>query len=1049
MGNTVVDPTLLDGMKFRCIGPPRGGRVLAVAGHPTETATFYFGGCAGGIWKSEDAGTYWENISDGFLNSAAIGALAIAPSDPNVIYAGTGEATIRGDVSFGDGVYKSTDGGATWANIGLQATKHIAKIRVHPTDPDRLYVAAFGHGFGPNEERGVYRSTDGGGNWERVLHVSDKAGAVDLSLDAKNPRVLYAAIYECYRNFWSLNSGGPDSGLWKSTDGGDTWTELTANKGMPEGIKGKIGVAVSPADSQRVWAIIESDGSKAGIYRSDDGGATWKQASSNRDLIHRPWYYCHVFADPKDENLLYVLNLGMWKSTDGGENWTEITTPHGDNHDLWIDPANPRRMIEGNDGGACVSFNAGESWSTIYNQLTGQFYHVAVDNQYPYRVYGTQQDNSSISVPSATEKGAIPWGDCYAAGTGESGYIAVHPTDSDIVYVGAIGSSPGGGGALQRYDHRTKQVRLITVWPEANYGRGAIDLKYRFAWTYPIAFSPHDSRVLYTAGNHLFRSTDEGSSWEIISPDLTRGDPETLQPSGGPLTLDTSGAEVYGTIFAFVESMHEQGLFWAGSDDGLLHISRDSGATWKDVTPADLGERTLISIIEQSPHDSASVYVASTRYKLNEYRPILHRTTDYGQSWQSLAENFPTSEITRVIRQDPEESNLLFVGTETGIFVSFNAGVEWQRLACGLPIVPVYDMVVKGSDLIVGTHGRAFWILDDLTPLRLHARGGDARLLPPRTTVRQWQGWSVGAFRGPGKNYMLGLGTTVAFREEPDEHNVRIRTVLDGGENPPRGVIVYYRVDSANEQPLKLTFLDRHGNVVRTFTSRGADTSEDAVTLSTVPGLNRFVWDMYYENATMIDDVTTEKSITGPMAAPGRYSVLLTQGDINERQDFEIVVDPRVDVSQADLDAQFELWEKLSGRVSAAHQGVERLRGVREQVAHWAKRSKQGSDDNGLAAIADAIVEKLTTIEVELVQTGAVSARDRLRLPAGLNAKLITLMSVVASADARPPQQAYDVFDQLSTQLDEQLQLLDGVLGDDIAALNDQIKAADIAPIAI
>ncbi|MEZ4715916.1 MAG: glycosyl hydrolase [Caldilineaceae bacterium] len=805
MSSTLLDPSLLNAMKFRCIGPPRGGRVLAVAGHPNEPATFYFGACAGGVWKSDDAGQYWQNISDGFFTSAAIGALAIAPSDPNVIYAGTGEATLRLDVSYGDGVYKSTDGGKTWANVGLRDSKHIAKIRIHPQNPDLVYVAALGHGFGPNAERGVYRSRDGGATWEQVLFVSDKAGAVDISMDPTNPRILYASIYETYRHFWTLSSGGPDSGLWKSTDGGDTWTELTANKGLPTGLKGKIGVAVSPAQPARVWVIVEAEGAKAGLYRSDDDGRTWQLTSNNRDLIHRPWYYCHVFADPQDADTVYILNLKMWKSTDGGKSFTEITTPHGDNHDLWIDPQNPRRMIEGNDGGACVSFNGGASWSTIYNQCTAQFYHVAVDNRHPYHVYGTQQDNSSIAVPSASEKGGIPWADCYAAGTGESGYIAVRPDDPNIVYVGAIGSSPGGGNALQRYDHRTKQVRLITVYPEVYLGRDPSDLKYRFAWTYPIVISPHDPDTLYVTGNHVFKSTNEGDSWEVISPDLSRQDPAKLKASGGDITLDTSGAEMYGTVFAFAESPHTAGVFWAGTDDGLLHISRDGGATWTDITPPELPEWALISMIEPSTHAPGTAYVAATRYKLDDYQPYLFKTTDFGQSWTSLNTTFPQDEITRAVREDPTVAGLLYVGTETGLFFSLDDGRAWQRFAGNLPVAPIYDLVVKDAALVIGTHGRSFWVLDDVTPLRRLAADGvpaGAYLFAPAQTVRLWEGWSVSAFRGPGKNYMLGLGNTVTFSEEKDEHGEVQRRVWDGGVNPPNGVIVYYTLPAEPDGPV-------------------------------------------------------------------------------------------------------------------------------------------------------------------------------------------------------------------------------------------------------
>jgi photosystem II stability/assembly factor-like uncharacterized protein len=512
-----TDPRLLNAVQWRCIGPPRGGRVVAVAGDPVNPAVFYFGACAGGVWKTDDAGTYWHSISDGYFKTAAVGAIAVSASDPNVIYAGMGESCVRLDVSYGDGVYRSTDGGKIWTQLGLADTRHIARIRIHPHNTDLVYVAALGHLFGPNTQRGVFRSADGGQTWTPVLCKSADAGAADLSLDPNNPRLLYGAIWQVRRNFWSLTSGGPDSGLYRSTDGGDTWTEITNNPGLPKGLKGRMGVAVSPARAGRVWVTVEAE--DCGLFRSDDSGATWELVSDNRDLQGRPWYYQHIFADPQDADTVWVLNYQTWKSTDGGRTFSQVTTPHGDNHDLWIDPRNPQRMIEGNDGGACVTFNGGDSWSTIYNQLTAQFYHVATDNQFPYRVYGTQQDNTAISVPSRTNKGTIPWGDCYTVGTSESGYIAVHPTNPHTVFSGAVGSSPGGGGNLLRYDHSNGQIRIVTVWPELTTGYGARDMKYRFQWTYPILFSPHDPTVLYVAGNIIFRSTDQGNSWEPISPD--------------------------------------------------------------------------------------------------------------------------------------------------------------------------------------------------------------------------------------------------------------------------------------------------------------------------------------------------------------------------------------------------------------------------------------------------------------------------------------------------------------------------------------------------
>ena len=1048
-----LDPSYLQALSFRCIGPPRGGRVLAAVGHPSEVATFYFGGCAGGVWKTTDAGTYWENISDGFFGSAAVGAIAIAESDPNVIYVGTGESTIRLDVSWGDGVYKSTDGGKSWTNVGLAETKHISKIRIHPHNPDIVYVAALGHAFGNNPERGIFRTTDGGKTWQQVLFKSERAGAADLALDVTNPRILYASFYQVYRNFWELNSGGPDSGLWKSSDGGETWVDISANKGLPNGTIGKIGVTVSPANPNRVWAIIEAEGDKAGVYRSDNGGKSWEQVSSNRELIQRPWYYCHIFADPQDADTVYINNLKMWKSTDGGKNYSEITTPHGDNHDLWIDPNNPKRMINGNDGGACVTLNGGASWSTIYNQLTAQFYRIDIDNRFPYYVYGTQQDNSSIAVPSATEQGAIPWGDCYPAGTGESGFIAVKPDDANIVYVGAVGSSPGGGGALQRYDHRTKQIRLVTVWPESYFGEGVGAFAYRFPWTFPISFSPHDSNVLYSTGNHLFRTLDEGSSWQVISPDLTRNDPEKLRASGG-LTLDTSGAEHYCTLSSFVESPHKAGLFWAGSDDGLLHISQDGGATWQNITPSDLPAWSYVHCIELSAHAAGTAYVAVTRYKLDEYRPWLYKTSDYGASWQRIDASFPQDEVSRVIREDATVAGLLFVGTETGIFVSFNDGASWQRLHSNLPVVPVYDLKIKGNDLVIGTHGRSFWVLDDITPLRAFAAKGASAspLIAPATTIRYTLGWGTQQARGKDKNYMMGLGANFTFTEEKGENGEAIRRVLDGGENPPAGVIIYYTLpnptSSSPYPPISLEFLDAAGKTIKTFKPKAAEPDKKAAderTLPTKPGLNRFVWDMRYPDAErLIGDPFVEKATTGAIAAPGHYAVKLTLGEQSWTENFEIVADPRVTATQEDLQAQFALWQGIVDKVTAIHGAVIRIRRIREQVNEWQKRA---GDNSAISDAAKSLNDKLATVEKALVQVDAKTASDRLLLPSKLNTKLLGLIAVVSCADFRPPQQAYNVFDHLSAQADQQLSLLDGVLGDDLAAFNDLVKSTAIAAV--
>ncbi len=863
--------SLLDAMRFRCIGPPRGGRVVAVAGDPSEPAVFYFGAVAGGIWKTGDAGTTWANVSDGYLKTASVGALAVSDSEPGTVWAGMGESTIRTDVSHGDGVYRSTDGGRTWSHLGLSDTRHISEIRIHPRDPDRVWVAALGHAFGPNSERGVFRTTDGGASWERVLYRDERTAAADLALDARNPAVLYASLWRVHRNFWELASGGPGSGLWRSTDSGATWTEITANLGLPAAaLLGKIGVAASPARSGRVWALVESDAAP-GLYRSDDFGDTWTLASDRQDLRYRPWYYMHVFADPQDEDTVYVNNLRMWKSTDAGAHFTPVPTPHGDNHDLWIDPRDNRRMIQGNDGGANVSFNAGASWSSTFNQLTAQLYTVDTDGRAPhYFVYGTQQDNSSIGVPSGTSDGAIAWADCRIAGTGESGYVAVDPEDRDVVYVGAIGSSPGGGGALQRYDHSTGQVRLVNVWPEHHGGMGPVELRFRFGWTFPIRFSPHDPNVLYAGGNRVFRSTDEGQSWTPVSPDLTRADPDKLGPSGGPITRDTSGAEHYCTLHAFAESPHEPGVLWAGSDDGLVHLSRDGGRSWRDVTPPELPEWAFIRTVEPSPHDPAALYLAATRYKLDDNTPYLFKTADYGESWRAITgsgdgrdERFedrsgdrpdersddrsddglddrcvrdhrlhaddgpggrlaiPRDDFVRVIRADPGCPGVLYVGTETGLHVSLDDGATWRRWRSNFPVVPVYDLKVEGTDLVAATHGRSFWILDDLTPLHREAAGGGddgdgqaglassveteagagdepgpgappVRLYPPRRAWRLLPGVMDFISATEGKGYSIGLGKPVTFIAKRDETGQIERRFLDAGEGARTGAVIYY-----------------------------------------------------------------------------------------------------------------------------------------------------------------------------------------------------------------------------------------------------------------
>ena len=1062
-----VAKDLLESTHFRCIGPTRGGRCVAVAGDPARPAVFYFGAVAGGIWKTEDAGTTWRNVSDGYLGTSSVGALAVSQSDPNVIYAGMGESCIRLDVSHGDGVYRSGDGGRTWAHCGLTDTRHIGEIRIHPKNPDLVYVAALGHAFGPNEERGLYRSSDAGRTWEKILHKSDVAGAVDVSFDPHSPEVIYATVWQAHRSFWEMSSGGPDSGMWRSTDGGDTWTDITRNKGLPkDGILGKVGVSASPAKTGRVWAVIEA-AEKPGLYRSDDFGETWTLVNAETKLRYRPWYYMHVFADPVDPDTVYVNNLDMWKSTDGGKSFERLPTPHGDNHDLWIDPSDNQRMIQGNDGGANVSFNGGASWSTIYNQPTAQMYTVTTDNRLPYyHVYGTQQDNSSVAVPSGASDGAIVWADCYAAGTGESGFMAVHPDDPDLVFVGAVGSSPGGGGSLQRYDHKTGQIRLVNVWPQLHGGIGPGDLDYRFPWTYPILFSPHDPEVVYTAGNVVFRSTDQGYTWEAISDDLSRNDPEKLGASGGPITKDTSGAEHYCTVATLRECPIEAGVLWAGSDDGLVHVSRDGGKSWADVTPPDLPEWSFVRTVEPSPHLAGTVYLAATRYKLDDTTPYLFKTTDYGQSWASISGEgegaIPSDEIVRVIRVDPSRDGLLYLGTETGIYVSTDDGTGWTRWQSDFPVTPVYDLAVKGTDLVIATHGRSFWIVDDLTQLHqaLSDGAGDGpRLFRPRDAWRILPDLFAQWVTTEGRDYWVSLGKAATFDAEVDETGQVRRTFLDAGESTPPGVTVTYLLDEAtagDDHQVALEFVDPDGVVVRRFEPEPpgrVDMSDDEKAyysgpwITTEPGINRFLWDLRHEGATrVLGNKLSAAAYLGPMALPGTYQVRLVitdpSGDSRAlTESFEVRNDPRVVVDPAELVEQLEALKRVRDTLSKAHEAVISIRSMSKQLGHWRERVDLG-DEAGAAA--EALDTALHDIEDALMKPGEHEDTFGLNEPARLTEKLTSIIAVLASADARPTHNSLQVAAKYSEEIEEQLSRLALVEENELRRFNELMGAADL-----
>jgi len=1037
----------LQGLQWRCIGPYRGGRVTAVTGVLGQRNVYYFGGTGSGIWKSTDSGNSWRNISDGQLATGSVGAIAVAPSDANVLYAGMGEGCIRGNVSHGDGVYKSTDAGRTWKNVGLRDSRQIGRIRIDPADPNRVYVAALGHTFGPNAERGVYRSLDGGGTWKRVLAVNDSTGAVDLCMDAKNPRVLYATTWQVYRTPWSLESGGAGSGLWKTTDGGDTWTRLTG-EGLPKGIWGRIGVAVSPLTSDRVWAIIEAD--DGGVYRSDDAGRTWARVNDDRNLRQRAWYYTHIFADPGSVDGVYVLNVRLSRSGDGGRTFKRMGEPHGDNHDLWIDPADPNRMIESNDGGVNVSADGGLSWTGQDNQPTAQFYHVITDDAFPYHVYGAQQDNSTVGIASRTNHGGIDRTDWYDVGGGESGFIAPKPGDPNIIYAGSY------GGYLSRLDHTTGQEQAVNPWPEDPMGWGAEGARYRFQWTYPIVISPHDPNTIYAGSNVLHRSTDEGHTWEVISPDLTRNDKTKLASSGGPITKDNTSVEYYCTIFAMAESKREKGVLWVGSDDGLVHVSRDAGKSWQNVTPPALKPWSMISQIDPGSHDPGTAYVAANRYKLDDSTPYAYVTHDYGKSWQSIAGDLPNDGgFVRVVREDPVRKDLLFCGTETGLYVSFDAGARWRPLrqsrpgliadvakADGemkgaLPVVPITDLVIKDNDLVVATQGRAFWILDDIAPLRqlnAEAASSDAFLFQPSPASM------FGGFPGGG----------------------------DVGANPPRGATIYYRLarDAKDKEEVTLEFLDNSGKLIRKFSSKGDDEDADAAgggggeeggfgtplpkKVPAKAGLNRFAWDLRYPDASRFKGmILWGGNLSGPTVVPGTYQVRLTAAGKSQTHTFEVHKDPRVPTTLADYQKRFELHMKIRDKLSETHEAIAKIRDVREQLKSVGERSKLAAADTSVAAAARVLTAKLTAVEEALYQTRNKSSQDPLNYPIKLDNKLSSLGGVVASAEAAPTAPSVALYDELATQVDAQLAKLKDALGTDLTAFNRLVRDKEIPAVVV
>jgi photosystem II stability/assembly factor-like uncharacterized protein len=1014
------DPAIFGGLQWRSIGPLRGGRSITSSGSPSRPNEYYFGAVGGGLWKTTDGGTTWRPVTDGQLHSSSVGAVAVSASNPDVVYIGMGETELRGNIMQGDGVYKSIDAGKTWKHVGLEDTQAISRIRVHPTNPDIVYVSALGHPYARNAERGVFRSKDGGATWQKILYSNDHSGAVDLCLDPQNPQVLFAAIWDANRTPWSLTSGGPGSGFFKSTDGGDHWTEITRNPGLPAGIIGKIGVAVSGADSNRVFAIVENE--NGGVFASDDAGATWKKVSEDRRVRQRAFYYSRIYADPKVKDTMYVLNTGFYKSTDGGKTYRTIQAPHGDHHDLWIDPNDPQRMINSNDGGANVSLNGGQTW-TGQQFATAQLYHVAVTRDVPYHVCGAQQDNSTICVQNPPVgggrgggggggggRGAQPG---YAVGGGESGYIAPHPTNPNLFYAGSQGA------LLTKFDRRSNYTRDIQVYPLFFSGESAGSLPERWQWTYPIVFSPLNPDVLYTSSQHLWKTTDDGHSWQKISPDLTRNDPKTLGDSGGPITHDQNGPEIYGTIFTIAPSRKEENTIWTGSDDGLVFITRDGGKNWSRITPPGTPDFGRVSLIDASPNNPGGAYVAVKNYQNDDRKPYIFKTGDYGKTWTKIVNGIAANDFVHAVREDPVRQGMLFAGTEHGIYVSFDDGAQWQSIALNLPDVEVSDLVIEGNDLVIATHGRSFYVLDNISPLRQLTAAvptEDAHLFHPPVAPRN-----------------LGPARIDFYLSKPADQ-IQI-DILDA-----KGQVVRSFTGSEAEDKARAGRGGRGGAAAAGEEGGGDEEGGGFGGRGAPPpvprkaGINRFTWDERYPGAkSFAGMIFWGASTQGPMAVPGTYQVRMTVNGKTLNEKFEVLKDPRLDsVTVADLAEQFSLAMQVRDKTTEANEMVILIRELKKQMDDRLKKNQ----DAALKSACDSFRAKLTVVEEEVYQVRNRSGQDPLNFPIKLNNKMGALEGSIERGDGKPTAASYEVFKLLSGKLAEQKTKLDEVVKADLPGVN-------------
>jgi photosystem II stability/assembly factor-like uncharacterized protein len=1004
---TKVSDEYFSAVKWRNIGPFRGGRSAAVTGVANKANLFYMGATGGGVWKTTDAGNTWHNISDGFFGGS-VGAVAVSESDNNIIYVGMGEKTVRGNVSSGDGIWKSENAGKTWKNIGLKNSRHIPRMRIHPKNPDIVFAAVLGDLYKPTQERGVYKSVDGGRNWKCVLFADENSGAVDLIIDPTNPRILYATTWDVRRTPYSLSSGGKGSALHKSTDGGETWANISTNKGLPKGVWGISGVTVSPVNADIVWALIENE--KGGIYKSTNAGKTWKLINSERKLRQRAWYYTRLYADTQDEDMVYVLNVSYHKSTDGGKTYQTFNAPHGDHHDLWISPEDNQRMIIGDDGGAQISFDAGENWSTYFNQPTSQFYRVTTDNHFPYRIYAAQQDNSTVRISHRTSGRFIGESDWESTAGGESAHIAIDPLNNEIVYGGSY------GGLLTRKNHRTNETRAINVWPDDPMGHGAEDFKYRFQWNFPVFFSPNNKKTLYAASNHLHVTENEGQSWKVISPDLTRNDPKTLGSSGGPITKDNTGVEYYGTIFAATESSYESGLIYTGSDDGFVYVSRNNGASWVNITPKKMPQWMMINCIEIDPFTKGGAYIVGTKYKSGDYKPYIYKTENYGKSWKQITKGIANEDFTRVLRADPKRKGLLYAGTERGMYISFDDGDNWQTFKQNLPIVPITDLAIKNDNLIAATQGRSLWIIDDLTPLHQL------------------------------KNALLKQ--EIILYKPKDAYNLsggKGKTSKTQGTNHPGGVAINYFIKKTTENDtISLAVFDADNKLIKKYSNKHSKDKKEEI-LKLEDGNNIFYWNMMYPGAEKVKGmILWWASLNGPMALPGNYKVVLTVNDSKQSQNFTIVNNPISEASFEDIKMQFDFINDINNKMTEIHKVLKNVAKVRAQVATLKKAIKDKEEHKVLLDFADTLVKDITKIEEVLYQTKSKSNQDPLNFPIRLNNKLAHLNSLTRIGSYAPTKQAVDFKNEITKEIDIELAKLNLLFDNAVKELNKKVKESTI-----